>query len=79
MAWSYQVPLQAAFVEVIPAELRGRAFGVAAAGIQVWQGIGVLVGGGLAEAFGVINAITVAGVAGAVVMLVLVSLRVPAT
>jgi MFS family permease len=79
MAWSYQVPLQAAFVEVIPAELRGRAFGVAAAGIQVWQGVGVLVGGGLAEAFGVINAITVAGVAGALVMLVLVSLRVPAT
>lgn len=71
VAWSYQVPLQAAFVEAIPPALRGRAFGVAAAGIQVWQGIGVLAGGALAEAFGVLNAITTAGIAGALVMLVL--------
>jgi predicted MFS family arabinose efflux permease len=76
--WSYQIPLQGAFVAVIPPELRGRAFGVAAGGVQVAQGIGVLIGGGLAEALGVRPAITVAGVAGALVMLGLVAVRVPA-
>jgi predicted MFS family arabinose efflux permease len=76
-AWSYQIPLQGAFVDVVPPELRGRAFGVAAGGLQVSQGIGVLVGGGLAEAFGVRPAIVIAGIVGTVVMLVLVSVRVP--
>jgi predicted MFS family arabinose efflux permease len=77
MAWSYQVPLQAAFVEVIPAEMRGRAFGIAAAGIQVAQGIGVLAGGLLAELYGVTTAITTAGVVGVAVMLVIASRQPP--
>ncbi|BEP13215.1 MFS transporter [Acidothermaceae bacterium B102] len=75
--WSYQVPLQGAFVAEIPPELRGRAFGVAAGGIQVAQGIGVLIGGGLAEILGVREAITAAGIGGAVVMLGLALLRTP--
>jgi predicted MFS family arabinose efflux permease len=77
-AWSYQLPLQSAFVSAIPPEARGRAFGVANAGLQVSNGIGVLAGGGLAELFGVTPAITVAGVAGFAAMLALTSLRAPA-
>lgn len=76
--WSYQVPLQGAFVAEIPADLRGRAFGVAASGIQVAQGIGVLIGGALAEVVGVREAITVAGIGGGFVMLALALLKAPA-
>jgi MFS family permease len=73
--WSYQVPLQGAFVAQIPAEFRGRAFGVAAAGLQVAQGIGVLAGGGIAEVAGVSTAIGVAGIAGAIGMVALAVTR----
>lgn len=78
IAWSFQVPLQGMFVEYVPQEARGRAFGVAAAGIQISQGLGILVGGALAELFGVTAAITTAGVAGVAVMLALAVLRLPA-
>ena len=78
MAWSYQVPLQGAFVTVIPANARGRAFGVAAAGIQVAQGLGVLLGGAMGQLFGVTPAVTAAGVAGLLGMLALASVRLPA-
>jgi predicted MFS family arabinose efflux permease len=69
--WSYQVPLQGAFVGHIPGEFRGRAFGVAAAGLQVAQGIGVLAGGGIAQLAGASTAIAIAGVVGAAGMLAL--------
>jgi predicted MFS family arabinose efflux permease len=78
MAWSFQVPLQGMFIELIPHDARGRAFGVAAAGIQIAQGLGILVGGALAEVFGVTAAITAAGIAGVLVMLRLALVRVPA-
>ena len=77
MAWSYQVPLQGAFVELIPAAVRGRAFGVAAAGIQISQGAGVLLGGLLAELFGVTPALATAGIAGVIGMLALTATRAP--
>ncbi len=76
-AWSFQVPLQGQFIDQIPAEARGRAFGVAASGLQVSQGIGVLLGGLLAELFGVTPAIAGVGIVGVVVMLGLVLIRVP--
>lgn len=75
MMWSYQVPLQGAFVAHIAGEFRGRAFGVAAAGLQVAQGLGVLVGGGVAELAGTAAAITIAGLAGALGMLALSGTR----
>lgn len=78
IAWSYQVPLQSEFVRAIPGDARGRAFGVAAGGLQVAQGIGILIGGGLAQAFGVTAAITSVGIVGALVMLGLTLIRVPA-
>ncbi|MDX6206053.1 MAG: hypothetical protein QOF39_2110 [Frankiales bacterium] len=78
MAWSFQVPLQGMFIEFIPHDARGRAFGVAAAGIQVWQGLGILAGGALAQIFGVTTAITAAGITGVLVMLGLAMVRTPA-
>lgn len=75
--WSYQVPLQGEFTRAIPPELRGRAFSVAATGLQVAQGIGVIVGGGVAELVGVRPAIVLAGIVGGVVMLALALVRSP--
>jgi hypothetical protein len=40
--------LNAIFMQALPLELRGRAFGVAQGGLQVSQGLGVLVAGALA-------------------------------
>jgi MFS family permease len=79
MLWSYQVPLQGEFVEAIPAELRGRAFSVAASGVQVAQGLGVIVGGAIAEVAGVRPTIVLAGIVGGCVMLALAFLRPPPT
>jgi MFS family permease len=73
--WSYQVPLQGEFVVAIPAELRGRAFSVAATGLQVAQGLGVIAGGAVAEVAGVRPAIVLAGIVGGFGMLALAFLR----
>lgn len=78
VAWSFQAPLQAQFVGQIPPSVRGRVFGVAASGFQVAQGLGVLIGGALAEVVGVSPAIAAAGVVGVLVMVGLVSLPTPA-
>ena len=72
------VPLQGQFITQIPPEARGRAFGVAAGGLQVSQGVGVLLGGLMAELIGVTAAISWVGIVGAVVMVGLVMVRVPA-
>ena len=77
MLWSYQVPLQGEFVAAIPAEARGRAFSVAASGLQVAQGLGVIVGGAVAEVAGVRQTIVLAGIVGGFVMLALAFLRPP--
>lgn len=73
--WSYQVPLQGAFVGHIAGEFRGRAFGVAAAGLQLAQGVGVLAGGAAAELVGVPATLSLAGVVGALGMLALTLTR----
>jgi predicted MFS family arabinose efflux permease len=45
---AFAIPLNAIFMQALPLELRGRAFGVAQGGLQVSQGLGVLVAGALA-------------------------------
>jgi predicted MFS family arabinose efflux permease len=45
---AFAIPLNAIFMQALPSELRGRAFGVAQGGLQVSQGLGVLVAGALA-------------------------------
>jgi MFS family permease len=47
-----QVIANAAFVAAVPAELRGRAYGVASTCLMVVQGGTLLIAGGLAELFG---------------------------
>jgi predicted MFS family arabinose efflux permease len=67
-ALSYQLPLQASFVLAVPPHLRGRAFAVAASGLEVGQGVGALLGGGLTDAFGPASAIGWSGMLGVAVM-----------
>jgi MFS family permease len=42
---AFSVPLNALFVRAAPSAFRGRAFGVAQAGVQVTQGLGILAAG----------------------------------
>jgi MFS family permease len=47
---SYQLAANAAFVAAVPAELRGRAFGIANGGIQVSQGAWIVLAGAASSA-----------------------------
>jgi predicted MFS family arabinose efflux permease len=60
------------FVQVLPSGYRARAFGVMQSGMQVAQGIAVLVTGGLADQFGPPTAVGAWSVAGVVVVLLMV-------
>ncbi|WP_236700420.1 MFS transporter [Allosalinactinospora lopnorensis] len=64
MAASYQFVANAAFVLCVPAEGRGLAFGLVAAGLQAAQGIGIALGSLLAESAGTHAVVAVAGVLG---------------
>ncbi|WP_214403634.1 MFS transporter [Pseudonocardia lacus] len=66
---AYLLQAQAGFVLATPDGNRGRAIGVAASGIVAGQGVAVLVGGLLADAWGAGGAITAGGAAGAVLAL----------
>ncbi|MBB4934335.1 putative MFS family arabinose efflux permease [Lipingzhangella halophila] len=73
MAASYQFVANAAFVLCVPAESRGLAFGLVAAGLQAAQGIGIAAGSLLAESSGthaVVSGAGVLGIAGAVLLAV---------
>jgi MFS family permease len=48
---AWMIPLNAAFVQAVPASHRGRAFGVAVSGLYGVQGLGALAAGAAAEAF----------------------------
>lgn len=61
-AWS--IPLNASFVQAVPPEFRGRAFGVAVSGLYGVQGIGVAAAGALAEGLSPGAVVTVAGALG---------------
>jgi len=66
---AYQIPANATFMMAVPAEARGRAFGLAQTGIQAWQGLSIAGAGALAlvmdthqviAAFGAVGIATVA-------------------
>jgi MFS family permease len=69
---SYNLPANAAFMQAVPAERRGQAFGLVAAGLVAGQGVSIALAGALAEAVGspaaVITAAGVLGMAGALAL-----------
>jgi len=60
---AYQITISATFTSVVPDEIRGGAFGVLRTGGRVSQGVGVAVGGVVAESIG--SATTTIALAGA--------------
>ena len=61
---AYQIPANAAFMVAVPAEARGRAFGLAQSGIQALQGLSIAGAGALALMLEPHQVIALAGVAG---------------
>ncbi len=61
---AYQIAANAAFVAAVPPSGRGQAFGLAQSGILAGQGLGILVGGALAQVLGPEPVVALAGVAG---------------
>jgi MFS family permease len=61
---AWLIPLNVSFVQAVPSAFRGRAFGVAVAGLYGVQGIGVLGAGLLAEGLPPTAVVAVSGVAG---------------
>lgn len=62
---AYQITVVATFTSWVPDGVRGGAFGVARTGLRVAQGVGVALGGALAQAIGSArDAIVIAGSAG---------------
>ena len=49
---AYQITVSATFSTLVPNEIRGGAFGVIRTGLRVSQGVGVAIGGAVAEAIG---------------------------
>jgi MFS family permease len=66
---SFAIPLNALFMQALPVELRGRAFGFAQGGLMASQGLGVLVAGALAGVLAPGTVIGILGIAGAVLTL----------
>ncbi len=70
---AYQITVSATFNTLVPNEIRGGAFGVIRTGLRVSQGIGVAVGGAVAQGIGSASkTIALAGVLG-------VAIAIPAT
>jgi len=63
---AYQLAANAAFVQCVPAERRGQAFGLVQSGLLAVQGVGILLGGAAAERLGPEPVVALAGVAGTV-------------
>ncbi|HLK01110.1 MAG TPA: MFS transporter [Streptosporangiaceae bacterium] len=61
---AYQLAAAAAFVQALTPQTRARAFGVAQSGLYAVQGLGVLVGGAVAQAVGPALAVGLAGLVG---------------
>ena len=70
MGTVYSVVMEAGFVRTVPSELRGRAMGIANAGVRTSQGVAIVAAGGLAQAIanrGVV--ITLSGLVGTIALL----------
>ena len=61
---AYQVQLIAEYIAAVPDAMRGQAIGLASAGLLAVQGLGLLIGGALAQIWTVHTTIAVAGAAG---------------
>ncbi|MEV0151771.1 MULTISPECIES: MFS transporter [unclassified Nonomuraea] len=61
---AYQLAANAAFVQRVPAERRGQAFGLAQSGLMAAQGAGILAGGLAAERLGPELVVALSGVMG---------------
>lgn len=61
---SYQLAANAAFVLTVPSEGRGQAFGLVTSGMQVYQGVGIILAGALAQVLDPASAIAIFGAAG---------------
>ncbi|HEX7662745.1 MAG TPA: MFS transporter [Pseudonocardiaceae bacterium] len=71
---AYQITVAATLNTWVPNEIRGGAFGVARTGLRVSQGVGVALGGGLAQLIGsATDAITIAALTGVLLAIPLVA------
>ena len=61
---TYNLPANAAFMQALPAERRGQAFGLVSAGLVAGQGISIAIAGACAELTSPGVVISVAGAAG---------------
>ncbi|GAA5068279.1 MFS family permease [Thermocatellispora tengchongensis] len=61
---AYQLAANAAFVQCVPAERRGQAFGLVQSGLLAAQGLGILIGGAAAQELGPEPVVALAGAAG---------------
>lgn len=68
---AYQLAANAAFVQCVPAEQRGQAFGLVQSGLLAAQGIGILIGGAAAQKLGPEPVVALTGAAGLFVAAVL--------
>lgn len=68
MFGAYQITVSATFNSLVPNDIRGGAFGIIRTGLRVSQGIGVAIGGAVAQGIGsATNTIALAGVLGLVI------------
>ena len=63
LGMAYQLGLQRRFVDTVPVELRGQAFGLVGTGMMTLQGLAMAVAGGLAEVLSPATVIAIAGAA----------------
>jgi MFS family permease len=63
---AYQLAANAAFVQCVPAERRGQAFGLVQSGLMAVQGIGILAGGFAAERLGPEPVVALSGITGVI-------------
>ena len=70
-AMAYQLQAMTDFVQRCPAEVRGQAIAFAASGLLAAQGIGLVVGGALAQAWSPFGAVAVAGATGSALALLI--------
>lgn len=79
---AWLIPLNVLFVQAVPAAVRGRAFGVAIAGLSAAQGLGALIAGAAASGVAATDVVLLVGLAGlplvAVPLLGLLRTRPPA-
>jgi sugar phosphate permease len=69
VASSYHLPASASFVQAVPDNQRGQAFGVASTALRSSQGLGILLAGVLGERFSPSTALATMGAVGALVAL----------